>query len=156
MICVEVGAEPAKRGWIWRDRGFIYSMNWVKYSQQDWSEGSWRKDENITTMRSRHHDGKVLIVLLYVKDLLIFGSDPIQIDQFTNQLFDKFRMNEERDCTNLLAYETHRSISFNQNQVNFKRTPRANTPLEAGTIFPKVEPTPESVEIMKNNRTEVW
>ena len=82
----------------------------------------------------------------------VFGSKLSDVNWLKDELFKTFKMNEVRDCHSFLGFqivknELDQSISINQNKflndllndTEFKRTPKANTPMEAGTTLSLIE-----------------
>lgn len=155
---------------VWRLKKALYGLKqaprvWNKTISHFFLEMGLTQCKTDQSIYSRLKNGKQLTVLLYVDDLLIFGSDPEEIQWLKDELFKRFKMNEIRDLSNFLGFEITKnemngSISINQNaflrdllsQFSFERPQRANTPIEPGTTLSvmEFESTDEDKEFMKD------
>jgi hypothetical protein len=140
--------DPKK---VWRLKKTLYGL---KQSPRIWNQtiakffvdlGFYRciADQSVFILRGEEF---VLIILLYVDDMLIFGSDPKEIDWIQQELTNRFKIHEIANGEEFVGYqiikdETNQTISINQNnflykllnETKFEVCRNANTPFEPKT-----------------------
>ena len=155
---------------VWKLKKSLYGL---KQAPREWNKliSGFFKEIGLTQLKTDNSifakiNGKeILIVLLYVDDLLIFGSDMKNIEWLQNELLGKFKMNKVDDNSDFIGFEikkneSEKSISISQNnyvsklleQLNFIPVTHPKTPMETGVVLSKIYDaiTPEEENFLKD------
>lgn len=144
------GLKQAPREWNLRISSFFQSID---FSQM-------KSDNSIFVKRI---EGELAVILLYVDDLLIFGTCQNLLLELKKQLCAEFKMNdmEGNEFVGLqIQREENGSITIHQKKfiqeligkTNFERTNCCSTPLEPNTQLPEEDlaPSREDQEFMED------
>lgn len=135
------GLKQSPRAWYEEIDAYLADQNWMR------SEA----DHNLYFL---HNQGKIVILLLFVDDLLVTGNDPEMISAVKQQLSTKYKMKDLGFVTRYLGIEfvdtsdgifLHQQTYCEQLLQDFDMTDckAADVPLPAGTVLLSDTSTPD-------------